>query len=142
MKIPNNELMQIAAGISHIVLEHESLWSLSSAAAEDKMLNVRFSRPILKRPLSLSHKKIAVEYAKYLARHWRIELFLDCVADDGKPYIEEAEIVTESPAKMDDLNEYIAAQWLEMENAVNPKHIRGKRWRATIVKGYQRKGAA
>lgn len=141
MKIPNNELLQIAAGISHIVLEHESLWSLGQGVEQDRLLNVRFSRPILKRPLSAQHKKIAVEYAKYRAHHWRVELFLDCVADDGTKYIEQGEIETKEPAKIDDLNELVRQEWDDMTAAVNPKHIRGRRWRATIIKGHERRRA-
>lgn len=142
MKIPNHELLQIASGISHIVLEHESIWSLGAGCMEDKILSVKFSKPILRRPLTLHHKKIAVEYAKYRAHFWRVELFLDCVADDGTAYVEQGEIVTTEPAKLDDLNEFFQAQWDELESAVNQKHIRGKRWKATIVKGHERKGAA
>lgn len=138
MKIPNHELLQIAAGISHIVLEHQSIWSLGEGLEQDKILSVRFSRPILRRPLTVAHKRIAVEYAKYRAHYWRVELFLDCVADDGQTYVETSEIVTQVPAKLDDLNELVNAQWGELAAAVNPKHIRGRRWRATIVKGYER----
>lgn len=141
MKIPNHELLQIAAGISHIVLEHESLWSLGEGLEQDRILSVRFSKPILKRPLSAHHKRIAVEYAKYRAHFWKVELFLDCVADDGTTYIEQGEIVTKEPAKLDDLNDLVNDEWADMMAAVNPKHIRGRRWRATIIKGHERRQA-
>lgn len=141
-KIPNHELLQIASGITHIVLEHESLWSLGEGFAEDKILSVKFKRPVIKRPLTLQHKKLAVEYAKYRAHYWRVELFLDCVADDGQKYVEQGEIITTQPAKLDDLNELVAAEWEEIKGAVNPKHIRGRRWRATIIQGHERRGAA
>lgn len=139
VKIPDRELLQIAAGISHIVLEHRSLWSLADGLGEDKMLSVRFSRPILKRPLTLDHKRIAVEYAKYRAHIWRVELWLDCLSDDGQTYVEASEIVTQTPAKLDDLNSLVEQEWQDLAESVNPRHIRGRRWRATIVKGHEQR---
>lgn len=139
MKIPNHELLQIASGISHIVLEHESLWSLHEGFTDDKILSVRFTKPILKRPMTLRDKTLAVEYAKYRAHYWRVELFLDCVADDGSKYVEQSEIVTQEPAKLDDLNDLVKSTWDELTASVNPKHIRGRRWVARIIKGHERK---
>lgn len=138
VKIPNADLLKIAAGISHIVLEHQSIWSLGDGFKDDKILSVRFTRPILKRNLTLRDKAIAVEYAKYRAHYWRVELFLDCVADDGTTYVEQSEIVTQQPAKLDDLNELVKATWDELVASVNQKHIRGRRWIARIIKGHER----
>lgn len=142
MKIKNSELLQIAAGISHIILEHHSLWSLQNGFTDDKILSVRFTRPIIKRALTQTDKMIAVEYAKYRAHYWRVELFLDCVADDGSKYVEQSEIVTQEPAKLDDLNDLVRATWDELTASVNQKHIRGRRWVARIVKGYERRAKA
>lgn len=138
MKITNHELLQIASGISHIVLEHESLWSLQEGFTDDKILSVRFTKPILKRQMTLRDKTLAVEYAKYRAHYWRVELFLDCVADDGSKYVEQSEIVTQEPAKLDDLNDFVKSTWDELTASVNPKHIRGRRWVARIIKGHER----
>lgn len=139
-KATNKELMQIAAGINHIVITHDSLWSLMPGFDNDKVFDVAFSRPVLKRPLTENDKMVAVEWAKYHPRFWRVVLTLELF--DGQTwYPESAEIVTSEPIKLNALKDFVDASWKDLEGGANSKHIRGKRWSATIVKTHELRAA-
>ena len=43
--------------------------------------------------------------------------------------------------KLNELKEFVDQHWQEMEDKANPKHIRGKRWRATIIKTHDLRAA-
>lgn len=102
-KASNKELMQIAAGINHIVIKHDSQWSLMPGMGPtDKIFDVQFSRPVLKRPLTENDKMVAIEWAKYHPRMWRVILTLD-MCDGEKWYADHMQIETPEPYKLNDL---------------------------------------
>lgn len=140
-KATNHELMQIAAGINHIIIKHDSQWALLPGnGPTDKIFDVQFSRPVLKRPLSENDKMVAVEWAKYHPRYWRVMLTLDLFDDlSGKWYADHMQIETPEPYKLNDLKEHVDEYWKILEDRANPKHIRGKRWTARIIKTHERK---
>ena len=139
-KASNKELMQIAAGINHIVIRHDSQWSLLPGFDNDKVFDVSFSVPVLKRPMTENDKMVAVEWAKYHPRMWRVMLTLDC-HDGEKWYAPHRQIETPQPYKLNELKQFVDQHWQEMEDKANPKHIRGKRWRATIIKTHELRAA-
>lgn len=130
----NADLMKIAAGVNHLVLHHDSLWN-----GEDRILDVRFKLPILRRPLTATDKHLAVKWAMLHPRYWRIKLTLHLCDNNGNPYDEVEDIETNEALKLDNLNEFIRQQWLDIESSVNPKHIRGREWVATIINTNERK---
>lgn len=140
-KASNKELMQIAAGINHIVIKHDSQWSLMPGmGSTDKIFDVQFSRPVLKRPLSENDKMVAIEWAKYHPRMWRVMLTLDLFDDfKGVWYADHVQIETPEPYKLNDLKTYVDENWKFLEDKANPKHIRGRRWTARIIKTHERK---
>lgn len=131
------ELSKIAAGINHIILRHDSRWSLLPGMGADRVLDVAFSKPVLRRPLRDSDKQVAQEWAKYHPRMWRIVLMLD-MFDGEKAYFDSAEIETIEPCKLNELKEYVEQNWRELENKNNPKHITGRRWEARIIKTHEK----
>jgi hypothetical protein len=141
-KASNDELLKIAAGINHIVLTSDSTWTLASEHNE-MVLDVRFSKPVLKRPLFKSDKMIALEWAKYHPRFWRLTLTLNMWDEmRQQAYTDTIEIDTPQQCKLDELTEHVRQAWVELESGANPKHIRGRHWTARIIQGHERKGAA
>lgn len=139
-KATNKELMQIAAGINHIVITHDSLWSLEPGFDNDKVFDVDFSKPVLGRPLTDNDKMVAQEWAGYHPRFWRIVLTLE-LFDGVTWYPDSLEIITKEPVKLNDLTGLVNSSWKDLEGGANSKHIRGKRWRATIIKTHERRAA-
>lgn len=138
-KATNRELMMIAAGINHIVIKHDSRWALMPGMGQtDRIFDVSFSRPILKRPLSENDKLVAVEWAKHHPRYWRVMLTLD-MFDGEKWYADHMQVETPEPYKLNELKDHVDANWKYLEGKANPKHIRGRRWTATIIKTHERK---
>lgn len=141
-KATNAELLKIAAGINHIVIRHDTRWSLMPGMENDRVFDVSFSVPILKRPLTENDKMVAVEWAKYHPRMWRIVLTLDLFDElRGAWYPDSAEIDTKEPLKLNELKDFVDEQWRDLEGSANSKHIRGRRWVATIIKTHERKKA-
>ncbi len=138
----NADLLKIAAGINHIVLTHDSTWTLATKT-NDMVLDVRFTRPILRRPLYKSDKMIALEWAKHHPRFWRLALTLNMWDDLNKQaYTDSIEIDTPQQYKLDELTEHVRQAWAELEAGANPKHIRGRRWTARIIQEHERKRGA
>ena len=134
------ELHAIASGINHVVIMHDSQWTLQPGMGADRIYDVKFDRPVLKRPLTDNDKLVAQAWAKYHPRYWRVVLMLD-MFDGEKWYTDSAELVTNDPLKLNDLKEYVDLNWLELESRQNLKHIRGRRWEARIIKTHERKAA-
>lgn len=132
------ELKAIASGINHVVIMHDSQWSLQPGMGADRVYDVKFDRPVLKRPLTDNDKLVAQEWAKYHPRYWRVLLMLD-MFDGEKWYTDSTELVTNDPLKLNELKEHVDLNWLELESRQNPKHIRGRRWEARIIKTHERK---
>lgn len=139
IKATNAELLKIAAGINHIIIKHDSQWSLMPGmGTTDKVFDVSFSIPPLKRPLTENDKMVAVEWAKYHPRYWRVMMTLD-LHDGAKWYADHQQVETSQPYKLNELSDYINDQWRILENKNNHHHIRGRRWTATIIKTHERK---
>lgn len=138
-KATNHELMKIAAGINHIVIKHDSQWALNPGYGDtEKIFDVEFSKPVLKRPLTENDKLVAVEWAKYHPRYWRVILTLD-LHDGEKWYADQLQLETPEPYKLNDLKEHVDEHWKFLEDKANPKHIRGKRWSARIISTHERR---
>lgn len=139
VRATNRELMQIAAGINHIVIKHDSQWSLMPGMGPtDKIFDVSFSVPPLKRPLTENDKMVAVEWAKYHPRYWRVILTLDLYDDfKGEWYADHDQVDTHEAVKLNHLSDYINDKWKALEDKANPRHIRGRRWTARIIKTHE-----
>lgn len=138
VKATNAELQAIASGINHIVISHKSEWSMHPGMGADRVYDITFERPVLKRPLNESDKLVAHGWANYHPRFWRVVLMLD-MHDGDRWYTDSVELITGSPVKLNDLTEFVEANWREIESRQNQKHIRGRRWEARIIKTHQRK---
>ena len=139
-KATNHELMQIAAGINHIVIKHDSQWSLMPGMGPtDKIFDCEFTYPILRRPITENDKMVAIEWAKYHPRYWRVILTLDLFDDvQQKWYADHMQLETPNPYKLNDLKEHVDNNWNFLESKNNPSHIRGRRWTARIIKTHER----
>lgn len=137
-KANNRELLQIAQGINQLVISHESHWTLAEKH-NDMVFDVRFAKPVLKRPLTENDKLVALEWAKMHPRFWRVNLTLllhDQIANQH--YSEILEIETKTQCKFNELTETFHAGWKELENGANPKHIVGRKWEARIINKHER----
>lgn len=130
------ELQSIASGIQHIVIMHDSQWSLLPGMGADRVYDVKFDRPVLKRPLTDNDKMVAQAWAKYHPRFWRVVLKLD-MFDGDKCYTDSVEIETRDALKLNELKDLVDQSWKELEGRQNPKHIRGRRWEARIIKTHE-----
>lgn len=139
VRATNRELMQIAAGINHIVIKHDSQWSLMPGMGPtDKIFDCEFTYPILRRPITENDKMVAIEWAKMHPRYWRVILTLD-MHDGEKWYADQVQIDTPEPYKLNDLKAHVDENWKVLEEKANPKHIRGRRWTARIIKTHELK---
>lgn len=139
VRATNRELMQIAAGINHIVIKHDSQWSLMpDMGPTDKIFDCEFTYPVMRRPITDNDKMVAIEWAKKHPRMWRVILTLD-MFDGEKWYADHMQIETPEPYKLNDLKDHVDANWKYLEGKANPKHIRGRRWTARIIKTHELK---
>lgn len=132
-KLNHAELLSIGSGINFLVLES----SMSRNLAEgERTLSVRFSRPVLKRPLTGRMCDFILEWAKMHPRHWIVEV-IGHYSDGNVDYDESVEL--EAYAKLDWLTEAYKEAIDEVSNAGNPRHLRGVSWRARIKSEAERK---
>jgi hypothetical protein len=132
-KLTNAELMSIGSGINFLVLESDMRKNLEVG---DRVLSVRFSRPVLKRPLTPRMCDFILEWAKTHPRHWVVEVSGHYSDANGGQYIETVEL--ESYAKLDWLTEAYKSAIDEVSNAGNPKYLLGVSWKARIKTSAER----
>jgi hypothetical protein len=125
-KLSNADLLSIGSGINFLVLESKMDRNLAEG---ERTLSVRFSRPVLKRPLTPRMCDFILEWAKYHPRHWVVEV-TGHYRDGDLHYDETVEL--EAVAKLDWLTEAYKSAIDEVSNSGNPRHLIGVSWRARI----------
>jgi hypothetical protein len=132
-KLDHYELMSIGSGINFVVLESSMNRNLAEG---ERTLSVRFSRPVLKRPLTPKMCDFILEWAKVHPRHWVVEVTGHY--RDGELHYDET-VELEAVAKLDWLTEAYKAAIDEVSSAGNPRHLLGVSWRARIKSEAERK---
>lgn len=132
-KLSHAELMAIGSGINFVVLESSMSRNLLEG---ERTLSVRFSRPVLKRPLTPRMCDFILEWAKVHPRHCVVEV-TGHYRDGELQYDETVEL--EAVAKLDWLTEAYKAAIDDVSSAGNPRHLRGVSWRARIKSEAERK---
>lgn len=132
-KLNHHELMSIGSGINFLILESSMDRNLTEG---ERTLKVRFSRPVLKRPLTERMCSFILEWAKVHPRHWIVEV-TGHYRDGNVDYDETVEL--EAFAKLDWLTEAYKSAIDEVSNAGNPRHLRGVSWKARIKSEAERK---
>ena len=125
-KLSNQDLLSIGSGINFLVLESKLERNLAEG---ERTLSVRFSRPVLKRPLTRQMCDFILEWAKLHPRHWIVEVTAHYF--DGQLHYNDV-IELEAIAKLDWLTEAYKQAIDQVSNAGNPKHILGVSWKARI----------
>ena len=132
-KLTHADLMSIGSGINFVVLESSMSRNLIEG---ERTLSVRFSRPVLKRPLTPRMCDFILEWAKTHPRHWVVEV-TGHYQDGELQYDETVEL--EAVAKLDWLTEAYKAAIDDVSSAGNPRHLLGVSWRARIKSEAERK---
>lgn len=125
-KLTHADMMSIASGMNFLILESDMRRNLQ---AGDRTLTVRFSRPVLKRPLTPRMCDFVLQWAKTHPRHWIVEV-TGHYRDGDLHYDEVVEL--EAVAKLDWLTEAYKEAINEVSNAGNPRHLIGVSWKARI----------
>jgi hypothetical protein len=135
-KLSNQDLLSIGSGINFLVLESSMARNLAEG---ERTLSVRFSRPVLKRPLTPRMCDFVLEWAKHHPRHWVVEV-TGHYRDGDLHYDETVEL--EAVAKLDWLTEAYKEAIDEVSSAGNPRHLIGVSWRARIKTEAERRRKA
>ena len=134
-KLTNEELLSINSGMNFVVLESRFDRNLVEG---DRVLTVRFSRPVLKRPLTSAMCDFILTLAKHHPRHWVVEV-TGHYSDGTLHYDETVELESPEPVKLDWLTEAYKTALEDVSNAGNPRHLIGCSWRARIKTKAERK---
>lgn len=134
-KLTNSELLSISSGINFLTLE--SPWDKNLANGQ-RTLIVKFSRPVLKRPLCDRVADVALAWAKAHPRQWVVTVTAHC--SDGKVFYDET-IELEAFCKLNELTEAYTYAVSDVTGAVNPNHMLGVSWKAKIKTTAERKKA-
>ena len=125
-KLTYSDMAAISAGLKFLVLESRYDKNLAEG---DRVLSVRFSRPVLKRPLTGQMQKFLLEWVKTHPQHWVLEVTAHF--DDGNVRYDEI-VELEAHAKLDWLTEAHKQAVSDAKGAGNPRHAVGVSWRAWI----------
>ena len=132
-RLTNDELLSINSGINFVVLS--SSFDINLAAG-GRVLSVRFSRPVLKRPMTPAVADFVLAWVKTHPHHWVVEVTGHYVADK-QVYDETVEL--EAFAKLDWLTEAYKQAIDEVTSAGNYGRLVGVSWKARIKTTAERK---
>lgn len=134
-RLTNDELLSINSGMNFVFLS--SSFDINLAAGE-RVLSVRFSRPVLKRPMTPAVADLVLALVKAHPRHWIVEV-TGHYASEKQVYDETVEL--QSYAKLDWLTEAYKQAIDQVTNAGAYGRLVGVSWTARIKTTAERRQA-
>lgn len=125
-RLSNDELLAINSGINFVVLSSSFDANL---AAGDRVLSVRFSRPVLKRPMTPKIADFVLAWVKTHPRHWVVEVTGHYT---GEKHVYDETVEIQAYAKLDWLTEAYKEAIDQVTNAGAYGRLVGVSWKARI----------